>query len=143
MNTYAKTEYRVNLFSSGRPSECTFETLTTGSWTVIAHSIDYHLIIDLYHNDIHDIPTGHTQVSDYLTLPTNHLWVLSGITDLRNNAIFDVIHTFVGPRVSSENISIKLFYSLFDRLTLDEYPKYMRVTAAFTDLKFDFLTTLQ
>jgi hypothetical protein len=142
MNTHVKTTFLFQVYTGFPISKGTFESLTTGSWSVVCDKMCTNFKVHLYNNDKYKVPTGYTRVSNSLTLPSGHLWLMHTLYGIDADFIYNVSHT-VDNAVSSENITAKLFYELFDRLTLDEYLIYMRVSAAFTDLKFDFLTTLQ
>ena len=138
MNTHVTTTYKLNLYTGILPFNCTFETIMTGSWIVLCDKIDRSRSFKIFHSDLYNIPTGYTQMSNGLLLPTNHLWFMFTENSARESNIFNKVHT-VDNRVSSENITPTIFYQLFDMLTVEYFPKYMRVSAPFADLKFDFL----
>ena len=131
MNTYTKSSYKPLC----EVRICTLETLTTGSWTIVYHKMKLSRRASILHKDTY---TGSTQITNRLMLPNYHVWIINKIRDHYHDDPFTGEH-IVSNQVSSENITIELFYRLFSKLPRSRYPKYMRVSAAFADLKFDFL----
>lgn len=138
MNSHVTTTFKRHNIWTRSNNECIFETVITGSWIMVCHKISNVCFYKLYHKDLHKLPTGYTRVSDSLTLSSSHLCLMKTRYELHESVIYNVTHT-VDDAISSEDIFADDFYTLFHRFKICHgSPKYMRVTAAFTDLKFDF-----